>query len=115
MAYLDEDVLYNNIEEKYKVSKGEARKAYSDVLDKICEMPRVKVPRAGTEEATICVPLEVYEEYLTSNQWALCKFDIECRVSNAGNKERYRKFAKKLKKAIKFLPNNLEVVVRCKK
>lgn len=43
MAYLDEDVLYQNIEEKYKVAKGEARKAYSDVLDTICEMPRADV------------------------------------------------------------------------
>ena len=43
MAYLDEDILYNNIEEKYKVAQGEARKAYSDVLDTICEMPRADV------------------------------------------------------------------------
>jgi hypothetical protein len=43
MAYLDEDILYNNIEEKYKVAKGEARSAYSDVLDTICEMPRADV------------------------------------------------------------------------
>ena len=45
MAYLDEDVLYNNIEEKYKVAKGEAREAYSDVLDTICEMPIANVAR----------------------------------------------------------------------
>ena len=45
MAYLDEDVLYNIIEEKYKSSKGKARKAYSDVLDTICEMPRADVAK----------------------------------------------------------------------
>jgi hypothetical protein len=43
MAYLDEDILYNNVEEKYKSAKGEARAAYSDVLDTICEMPRADV------------------------------------------------------------------------
>jgi hypothetical protein len=47
MRYLDEDVLYNIVEEKYKIAKGEARAAYSDVLDTICEMPRADVkPRA---------------------------------------------------------------------
>lgn len=43
MAYLDEDILYNNVEEKYKSAKGKAREAYSDVLDTICEMPRADV------------------------------------------------------------------------
>lgn len=43
MAYLDEDILYNNIDEKYKSSKGEAKEAYSDVLDTICKMPRADV------------------------------------------------------------------------
>ncbi len=43
MAYLDEDVLYDNIEEKYKSAKGNSREAYSDVLDTICEMPRADV------------------------------------------------------------------------
>ena len=43
MGYLDEDVLYNIVEEKYKTAKGEARNAYSDVLDTICEMPRADV------------------------------------------------------------------------
>ena len=43
MAYLDEDILYDNIEEKYRVAKGAARSAYSDVLDTICEMPRADV------------------------------------------------------------------------
>ena len=50
MAYLDEDVLYSNIEEKYKVAKGKAREAYSDVLDTICEMPRAAVvPKSEVE------------------------------------------------------------------
>lgn len=51
MGYLDEDVLYNIVEEMYKVAKGEARAAYSDVLDTICEMPRADVaPRAEVEK-----------------------------------------------------------------
>ena len=40
MPFIDEDRFYENIEEKYKFAQGEARKAYSDVLDTICEMPR---------------------------------------------------------------------------
>ena len=90
-----------------------------DLADFVCDIQRLREfiggPQTGTGGATIFVPLEAYEKYLTSNQWALYKFDLECRISNAGNKARYRKFAKKLKKAIKFLPNNLEVIVRCKK
>jgi chaperonin cofactor prefoldin len=50
MPYLDEDILYNNVEEKYKVAKGKARNAYSDVLDTICEMPRADVvPKSEVE------------------------------------------------------------------
>lgn len=37
--YIDEDRLYSNIEEKYKVAQGDAREAYNDVLDTICEIP----------------------------------------------------------------------------
>jgi hypothetical protein len=56
MAYLDEDILYNNVEEKYEVAKGEARSAYSDVLDTICEMPRADVvPKSE-------VAREIFEE-----------------------------------------------------
>ena len=43
MTFLDTDRLYENIEEKYKFAQGEARKAYSDVLDTICEMPSADV------------------------------------------------------------------------
>ena len=43
MPFLDTDRLYENIEEKYKFAQGEARKAYSDVLDTICEMPSADV------------------------------------------------------------------------
>lgn len=51
MAYLDEDILYNNVEEKYKSAKGKAREAYSDVLDTICEMPRADVvPKSEVEK-----------------------------------------------------------------
>lgn len=50
MAYLDEDILYNNVEEKYKSAKSKAREAYSDVLDTICEMPRSDVvPKSEVE------------------------------------------------------------------
>ena len=55
MGYLDEDILYDNIEEKYKSAKGEARKAYSDVLDTICEMPRANIVR--------CEDCYYYETY----------------------------------------------------
>ena len=65
--------------------------------------------------AKIVVPLESYDKFLESDQWALHNFALEVRACNEGNKACYKKFAKKLKKAIKFLPNNLEVVVRCKK
>lgn len=41
--YIDEDRLYSNIEEKYKVAQGDARKAYNDVLDTICEIPTADV------------------------------------------------------------------------
>lgn len=41
--YIDEDRLYSNIEEKYKVAQGDARKAYDDVLDTICEIPTADV------------------------------------------------------------------------
>lgn len=54
MAYLDEDILYNNVEEKYKSAKGETRAAYSDVLDTICEMPRADVvPKSEVERLQI--------------------------------------------------------------
>lgn len=43
MPFIDEDRLYEKIEEKYKFAQGEARKAYSDVLDTICEMPSADV------------------------------------------------------------------------
>jgi hypothetical protein len=58
MAYLDEDVLYQNIEEKYRVAKGEARKAFSDVLDTICEMPR-----ANVVNVVRCEDCRYYETY----------------------------------------------------
>lgn len=41
--YIDEDRLYSNIEEKYKVAQGDAREAYNDVLDTICEIPTADV------------------------------------------------------------------------
>lgn len=74
MGYLDEDVLYNIVEEKYKIAKGEARAAYSDVLDTICEMPRAHVaPRA---EVARKIFAEIYS-YLTPypNRCALISID----------------------------------------
>lgn len=41
--YIDEDRIYSNIEEKYKVAQGDAREAYNDVLDTICEIPTADV------------------------------------------------------------------------
>lgn len=41
--YIDEDRLYSNIEEKYKVAQGDAREAYNDVLNTICEIPTADV------------------------------------------------------------------------
>ena len=41
--YIDADRLYSNIEEKYKVAQGDAREAYNDVLDTICEIPTADV------------------------------------------------------------------------
>ena len=49
MPFLDEDRLYENIEEKHKFAQGEARKAYSDVLDTICEMPSADVEEIMNE------------------------------------------------------------------
>lgn len=55
MGYIDEDVLYTIIEEKYKSATGGERKAYSDVLDTICEMPRVDVEHKRHNAFTIGV------------------------------------------------------------
>lgn len=81
MAYLDEDILYNNVEEKYKSAKGKAREAYSDVLDTICEMPRADVvPKS--EVAKIFEEIEKvigekYDYYVFDNR------DIEGDVQDA--------------------------------
>lgn len=66
MPFLDEDRLYENIEEKYKFSQGEARKAYSDVLDTICEMPSadVEVVRHGR---WITIGKDITERVVCSN------------------------------------------------
>ena len=45
MTFLDTDRLYDNIEEKYIFAQGEASKAYSDVLDTICEIPSADVQK----------------------------------------------------------------------
>lgn len=58
MPYLDEDILYNNVEEKYKSAKGKAREAYSDVLDTICEMPRADVAPKSEVATKIFADLE---------------------------------------------------------
>lgn len=56
--YIDEDMLYSNIEEKYKVAQGDARRAYNDVLDTICE-----IPTADVAEVTRCKYCKFYRPY----------------------------------------------------
>ena len=61
MPFIDEDRLYGNIEEKYKFAQGEARKAYSDVLDTICEMPRAYVEEVRHGYwAKVSEPMPIY-------------------------------------------------------
>ena len=44
--YIDDDFLLSKVIEKYKYSKGEARKAYRDVIDMICAAPAADVEEA---------------------------------------------------------------------
>lgn len=41
--YIDDDFLISKVTEKYRYSKGEARKAYRDVIDMICAAPTADV------------------------------------------------------------------------
>ena len=72
MAYLDEDILYNNIEEKYKSAKGKAREAYSDVLDTICEMPRAYVAPKSDVASEIIDIIELRMEQNTKRLQGVC-------------------------------------------
>jgi hypothetical protein len=67
MPYLDEDILYNNVEEKYKSAKGKAREAYSDVLDTICEMPRADVVPKSEVERWKEINEQLYKEMSERN------------------------------------------------
>ena len=50
MPYFDEDLLYNELDSRYKVAKGEARETYSTVLNILFEMPRADlVPKSEVE------------------------------------------------------------------
>ena len=79
MPYLDEDILYNNVEEKYKVAKGKAREAYSDVLDTICEMPRADVvPKSEVDEIIGAFDTWLYKHYNGDiSDWDLYKLFAE--------------------------------------
>jgi hypothetical protein len=60
----------------------------------------------------IVVPLISLYDYMTHPLYSDFKSCIESRISNAGKKSNYKKFAKRMEKAIKYLPKELEVVVR---
>lgn len=60
----------------------------------------------------IIVPLDNLDHYMTSSVYVCLKDSIESTISNVGKKSNYKKFVKRLKKAVKYLPSGLEVVVR---
>lgn len=68
--YIDEDRLYSNIEEKYKVAQGDARKAYNDVLDTICE-----IPTADAVEVVRCKDCIYYHREIRECEWFSEKSD----------------------------------------
>lgn len=59
--YINEDRLYSNIEEKYKVAQGDARRAYNDVLDTICEIPTAEVVEVVRCKDCIYYHREIHE------------------------------------------------------
>lgn len=67
MPFIDEDRLYENIEEKYKFAQGEARKAYSDVLDTICEMPE-----ADVREIRYAKRISYHDDYGNHKKCSVC-------------------------------------------
>ena len=63
----------------------------------------------------IFVPMESVYSYMNSLQYGWCKSLIEAHASNVGKKANYKKFAKRMKKAVKYLPKGIEVVVRAER
>ncbi len=61
------------------------------------------------------VPIESLNKYISSPQWKAYKFFIESQIANVGKKSNYKKFAKIMKKAVKYLPQELEVIVRAER
>lgn len=41
--YIDADLLYTNMENKYKFAQGQQRTAYRDILDTICDMTETSI------------------------------------------------------------------------
>lgn len=60
----------------------------------------------------IIVPIDGFYDYINSSEFSKHKSMIESRMSNVGKKSNYKKFAKIMKKAVKYLPQELEVIVR---
>lgn len=58
------------------------------------------------------VPIESFYAYIHSSNFKKYGFLIESQLSNVGKKSNYKKFAKRIKKAVKYLPKGLEVIVR---
>ena len=91
MPFIDEDRLYENIEEKYKFAQGEARKAYSDVLDTICEMPSADAQevRHGRFEligknVSKCTACGFERNIKTQFGWSFCP-NCGCKLDNSGD------------------------------
>lgn len=61
------------------------------------------------------VRIEDLYAYINSPTWEQWRFLIEAQASNVGKKSNYKKFAKRMKKAIKYLPEGLEVIVRAER
>lgn len=56
------------------------------------------------------VPVESFYDYINLYGWS--KNLTEAHASNVGKKANYKKFARKMKKAVKYLPKGIEVIVR---
>lgn len=70
----------------------------------------------------IIVPIEGLYAYINSPTWKFYKHFIEVQISGPGKKSNcrkcaksYLKFAKRMKKAAKYLPEGIEVIVRAER
>ena len=63
----------------------------------------------------ISVPVESFYAYINSCPYGWGKSLIEAHASNVGKKANYKKFARKMKKAVKYLPKGIEVIVRAER